>query len=281
MTDYRENPKMTGSGLYGCIPQTEPCPNDCADCFFNHRSFLEPLKDHLPNMPREMDIKGNTRVVRVNDGHDSFYLTTQQIERCVRSYPMCFFNTSIPNAMEKYCEYHHTDYRDYRDWTQLYPVELTINPGKMTDAEFYMKDPIPINLMSVRFRVNMWNLDLCDKAVQYYTTHQVPVILTFMAYYTQPIPKEFEYAYEFRKRTINSYWAIKRVYWKQIMERYEDNRYVYSCGHDGAKEDGGNTECRFCGNCLREFFVTSERLQKIADVEAWDYQRAHPPQFEL
>ena len=182
--------------------------------------------------------------------------------------------------MHHHCHFAYVDGNEDRQWVRLYPVVLTVNPGKMTDTEFYMKDPPP-NLMMVRFRVNMWNLELCDKAVKYYSDHQIPVILTFMAYYTQPIPKTFEYAYEYRQRTINSYWAIKRVYWKQIMKRYEDNRYVYSCGHDGDHKDGGDTHCKFCGNCLREYHVTRERLQLQEDEANRLYEMKHTPRFEL
>jgi len=31
---YKENPKMVGSGMLACIPQTGRCPNNCEDCFF-------------------------------------------------------------------------------------------------------------------------------------------------------------------------------------------------------------------------------------------------------
>lgn len=263
MTDrkYIENPKMKGSGMYACIPQKGTCPNKCPDCFFQSgRSYLEPLDDHLPNLPQI----NRDKIVRVNDGNDSFFLTPDQLQSIIYRYPNCFFNTSVPKDLTKY---HTRSYsldmpNIYMDNNDLRPVVLTLNPGEMTDTKIHSVIDIPKNLMMVRFRVNMWNLALCDTAVEYYATkNHVPVILTFMAYYTESVPKEYQFAYEFRTRTLNSYWAIKRVYWKQIMERYEDNRYVYSCGHDGDKKDGGNTECRFCGNCLREFHATMERLE--------------------
>jgi phosphate starvation-inducible PhoH-like protein len=41
-------------------------------------------------------------------------------------------------------------------------------------------------------------------------------------------------------------------------DRYKDNKWVHSCG----KIEGelGDTHCRFCGNCLREYYATTERL---------------------
>ena len=41
------------------------------------------------------------------------------------------------------------------------------------------------------------------------------------------------------------------------MCRFTDNKLVYSCGTEGGS---GTTLCRFCGNCLREFYATKERM---------------------
>jgi len=41
--------------------------------------------------------------------------------------------------------------------------------------------------------------------------------------------------------------------------RYKYNKWVYSCGKiEGEK---GTTACRHCGNCLREYFATCERIR--------------------
>jgi len=144
----------------------------------------------------------------------------------------------------------------------------------MTDHDWYKLDPIPKNLMFVRIRSNMWNLwKVVLPAVEYYTAHEIPVVLTFMAYYQEgdEIPddikiRKFYYidgmkdAYIFRKRTLNSYWAITTVAWEYIMEIFKYNYWVYSCGKlEGEK---GTYKCHRCGNCLREYFYTMEKMRK-------------------
>ena len=64
--------------------------------------------------------------------------------------------------------------------------------------------------------------------------------------------------YIYRKRTLNSYYAISTEAWREVMELYENNPLVYSCG----KIEGelGTTSCSRCGNCLREYFNTKEKL---------------------
>jgi hypothetical protein len=237
---YKENPKTKGSGIVCAIPQTGTCPNKCEDCFFQSgRSYLEPLNENLPNLPSDV----NNRVVRVNDGNDSNFRQDFVIA-CSEIYPMKFYNTSISKNLEKFDA----------------PVVLTINPGKITDTNFHRLNDIPPNLMFVRFRVNMWNLELLDEAIDWYSDNSVPVILTFMAYFKESIPRQWKFAYTFRKRTLNSYWAITTGAWEKIMFIYRYNKWVYSCGKiEGEK---GTTACRHCGNCLREYFATMERTRR-------------------
>jgi hypothetical protein len=240
---YIENPKSAGSGIVCCIPQTGRCPNNCEDCFFQSgRSYLEPLDSNLPNVPLVEYTEG--RIVRVNDGNDS-NVNRSFVEAVGCVYDKRFFNTSIPKDLDKFPG----------------PVVLTLNPGKITDTGWHKVDPIPKNLMFVRFRVNSWNLKICDEAVEYYSSREVPVVLTFMAYFNavESIQGIFKRDYVFRKRTLNSYWAITTRAWRRIMGIYQDNKWVYSCGKiEGEK---GDTHCRFCGNCLREYFATMERLR--------------------
>jgi len=237
---YIENPKTKGSGIKCVIPQTGTCPMGCDDCFFQSgRSFLEPLDDNLPNMISDYDSIGN--VIRVNDGNDSNNDQMAVIDSCA-SYNMKFFNTSIPMNLEKFED----------------PVVLTVNPGQMTDTKAHLVDPIPKNLMMVRVRTNLWNLDLVDQVVEYYTEKEIPVILTFMAYFGGDIPEEHKNSYVYRKRTLNSYNAITTVAWESVMEKYKYNKWVYSCGKiEGEK---GSSVCHRCGNCLREYFHTKEKL---------------------
>ena len=82
-----------------------------------------------------------------------------------------------------------------------------------------------------------------------------------MAYFetSDKIPEEHKINYIFRKRNMNSYWAITTKAWEEIMSKYKHSHLVYSCG----KIEGelGTTKCRYCGNCLREYFATIVRMR--------------------
>jgi len=236
---YIENPKSKGSGIVGAIPQSGRCPHNCKDCFFQSgRSYLEPLEENLPNLPDPKECA--FRVVRVNDGNDSS-VEIETVLNKTRPYNMKFYNTIIPTKLKQFKA----------------PVVLTINPGNMTDASFHMIENPPKNLMYVRFRTNTWNVDLADQAVDYYSDREIPIVLTFMAYHDKDsIPPMMRGNYHYRDRTVNKYWAIDTEVWMKMMERYKYNRWVYSCGKEGI-----TSGCRWCGNCLREYFATIERMK--------------------
>ena len=244
---YKENPKMAGSGILPCIPQTGRCPNGCADCFFQSgRSYLEPLEENLPNIP---PVKlARNRVVKMNDGNDS-NVQRKLVERVACRFPMHFFNTAIPKDLDKFDA----------------PVVLTINPGQMTDVGFVKLDKIPRNLMFVRFRVNAWNTEICEKAVVYYALRrQTKVCLTFMAYYRSTVPIDYRLSYEWRKRTVNSYWCASSLLWQRVAVRFADS-HVFTCGQDSNLPESTlpeSTLCRHCGGCLREYFATVERMRR-------------------
>ena len=238
--NYIENPKTKGSGILCVIPQYHKCPIGCEDCFFQSgRSYLEPLEKNLPNIPPT----DNYHLFRINDGNDSNN-KRDQVMYVASRYPQRFYNTSIPKDL------------DFFDA----PVVLTVNPGTMTDTDFFRLEHIPKNLMFVRIRTNTWNIDkvVCP-AVNYYSSCSVPVVLTFMAYYKNQVPEKYVEDYIWRKRTLNSYWAITNFSWKKIMGIFNDNRLVHSCGKIEGEE--GDTHCKFCGNCLREYFATMERMR--------------------
>ena len=246
---YRENPKTRGSGIVCAIPQKGECPNRCEDCFFQSgRSHLEPLKENLPNVPPPAAVA--RRVVRVNDGNDS----NVEIETVLREtgpdrYPMRFYNTAIPKNLERFDA----------------PVVLTVNPGPMTDRNFH-RAWAP-NLMFIRVRTNTWNLTVVDAAIRFYAGRQVPSVLTFMAYFDSAasIPTGHRQNYVLRKRTLNRYQAITTEAWRRVMRRWEntpEERWVYSCGK--IEGEGGASSCRHCGNCLREYFATMERLRPLS-----------------
>lgn len=249
---YRENPKTKGSGIMCAIPQKGRCPNECEDCFFQSgRSYLEPLDENTPNMPpfdKQFMMKARIpRVIRINDGNDSNVdrRTVIEASRVLRT-SLYFFNTSIPDDLEGFPG----------------PVVLTVNPGKMTDLGFHELEEIPLNLMFVRFRANTWNQSSLRKCVAYYTSRNVPVVVTFMAYFDTcaKIPVEAARHYAFRKRTLNSYYAITTDAAEGVMRPYRYNKLVYQCGK--IEGERGDTHCRYCGNCIREYFVTMERLNE-------------------
>jgi len=210
----------------------------CDDCFaFSGRSYLEPLEKNLPNMPSAEFAEDY--VVRVNDLNDSNY-QRELVMEATKIYKRKFYNTAMP--------------RDLGGFDA--PVVLTINPAKLTDKNFFKLDPVPPNLMFVRMRVNTWNLDLVDEAIKYYSERKTPVILTFMRYYMLKLPEGHEENYTFKKKILNDYWVIKDDVWAEIMKRYRYNENVDSCGRI-------QVECRRCGNCLREYFATMERLRNL------------------
>jgi hypothetical protein len=246
MNKYIENPKTIDSGIMCTIPQTGKCPNNCEDCFFQSgRSYLEPLDNNLPNMYKYKSIDDMySKIIRINDGNDSNVNREKVIEMSER-YINKFYNTSIPTDLEGFVD----------------PVVLTINQGKMTDKKWHKLDPIPKNLMFVRIRTNMWNMEnVVRPAIVYYTEKRVPIVLTFMAYYDTPVPEEYQDFYLFTERTLNSYWVLKSEEWKKIMDEFWKNDMVYSC----SKIEGENAsrKCARCGNCVREFFVTKERINQ-------------------
>jgi hypothetical protein len=230
---YISNPKTAGSGIICAIPQKGKCPHNCADCFFQSgRGYLEPLEDNLPNIPFFLT---QNQVLRVNDGNDSNHQRTNVIESTDAFVGRRFFNTSVPKPFDE-------------------PWVLTANPGKMTNTSFHQPHEISdiSQLMFVRFRINASdaNLELAYQCCKKYTELDVPVVLTFMAYFNEPIPEGVEDCYEERKRTLNSYHVIRYEEWEEIMTwaREDFGRLVHSCsGPD-------NFKCKHCGTCLREFY---------------------------
>jgi len=200
---------------------------------------LEPLAKNLPNMPSLKE--AGDCVVRVNDGNDSNN-QRELVMAAVRQYPMRFYNTSIPQRLEKFDA----------------PVVLTINPKTKTNKSVVLIDPIPSNLMFVRVRTNTWNLHLVDQAVDYYSSREVPIVLTFMAYYKTGIKAGYKADYIYRQRTLNPYWVIAAESWERVMARYKGNKWVYACG-----KNADSFACSRCGNCLREYFHTVQKMKLL------------------
>jgi hypothetical protein len=231
---YKPNPKLMGSGVIGAIPHSGRCTVGCKDCFFQSgRSYLEPLEMNLPNMPTLEDV-GN-QIVRVNDGNDSNNDPDMVMKACAL-YPNKFYNTSMPWGLEDFDA----------------PVVLTVNPSTKTDTTIQIVYPIPSNLLYVRVRTNMWNLEkVVDGVVEYYAQNwQVPVLLTMMAYHDdKDIPEKYKEFYTYRKRTLNEYWALTKEGMKEILHRYKHLKNVYLCGNESTWPD--QTSCKHCQKCKK------------------------------
>jgi hypothetical protein len=231
---YIENPQTKGSGIFCAIPHITRCPIGCTDCFFQSgRSYLEPLTDNLPNIPPDELI--HSHIIKINDCNDS-NIDRKEVIKSTAWWPHKFYETSIP------------------DLAFPAPIVLTVNPGAMTDTDAHLLDDIPDNLMFVRVRVNTWNLRIVDRVMQHYTDRNVPVVLTFVVYYKEA-PQHKDH-YTLRKRTTNQYWVITELYWEAVVHRFRINNLAYTCG-----KPVDSHRCVRCGNCLREYYATMERIQ--------------------
>lgn len=235
-----ENPKLDGSGIVDCIPQTGGCPNNCEGCFYNDGFYLDIDKD-LPLWPSAED--ANKRIVRVNSGHDSALLSLKDMKSIVDNYEHYFFNTSTPDRFKD-------------KFGSRYPVVVTVNPGNLTDKRFY-KLPASPNTMFVRVRVNLWNRQLIRDACAYYTRSKniTPVVLTFMRYKDiKSIPPGYRSHYQEHKHILHRYYSLTlQEEWKETCWFAKRYKAVYFCGNPWS------SLCERCGNCLREYFACKER----------------------
>jgi len=207
------NPKLSGSRLIDCIPQTGECPVKCAECFYNggrfYRTLAEPLIPTLEEAKR--------RIVRVNSGHDS-NIQRQRVLDATAWYPHRFYNTSIPRF----------------DFPA--PVVFTCNGPRL----FLVSTPP--NVMFVRVRTCSWNLDEVDRAIEFYQIGQGRrVVLTFMRYYNSEAVVQAG-DYEWRKSVLNDYWCPRPETIVRILGRYKGTG-VRMCGTPTS------SLCVDCRNC--------------------------------
>ena len=206
----KRNPKQEGTSYFDCIPQTGPCPIGCNQCFYNRPGAYYVPIDQLPLVPTPEEVGDG--IVRMNCGNDSNNQRDLVIATAQR-YQRYFFNTSIPSF-------------DFPG-----PVVLTANPKEEDEARYawpVWHDGLVLagpNLMFVRLRVSATNLGHMDKAVAAWTAAQVPVVITFMAYYDHEpqVPPDLIFrgqCYEWRVRHINSYWCPTKDFMRWVMWRY-------------------------------------------------------------
>jgi len=237
------NPKLEGANIIDCIPQVGECPNNCLECFYNKRVKAKgPLTPALtpyyynsegffrtkdkPLIPSLADV--GEKIVRVNSGHDS-NIQKDLVLKTTEQYVKKFYCTSLP-------------YFDFPG-----PVVFTCN-GRDTDKSFLCVTDNLWNLMMVRFRTDMWNQELLDAAILYYTyENQIPFTITFMRYSDiENIPLSYRDHYEIRISILNEYYCLKKECQKEIVSRYSCfSNFVAMCG------TFESPLCRNCGRCER------------------------------
>jgi len=203
LEDYEEvemnNPKLIGSNLVDCIPQTGSCPIGCAECFYNGGRFYRTLEE--PLIPTFEEAKG--KIVRMNSGHDS-NLEREKVIAAAARYPRTFFNTSIPRF-------------DFPG-----PVVFTCNGKRALLVD------CPDNVMFVRIRMSTWDLTEQDWLVEHYLKQNVPVVLTFMRYYSEGAVKVPE-DYLWGRSILNDYWKPTLEAKARVLSRYKGTG-VRMCG---------------------------------------------------
>lgn len=228
----KRNPKQEGSNVFDCKPQIGKCPLNCNQCFYNRPNafYVDINKQHMPTVEEV----GNG-IMRVNCGHDSNF-EREKVIRETEIYKNRFFNTSLPKF----------------DFPA--PVVFTVNAKEEKDPK--LLDKIPDNLMFVRVRVSSGNYHHTCVATRHYTRRKVPVVFTFMAYYSEePIIPSY---YEWKKRHINSYWCPTIEFMKDRMKSAKNigGRLVSMCGN----LDSYN--CKDCRNCETYYWQTIKHMQE-------------------
>jgi hypothetical protein len=228
-----KNPKLVDSNIIDCIPQEGECPLGCIECYYNSGRFYRELKPLIPTIEES---KG--KIIRVNSGHDS-NLEFEDVISKTCNYDDVFYNTSIPRLRFNT------------------PTILTIN-GRDTDKTFiHITDLVGdiTTLMAVRFRLNTWNVELCEKAIEEY--EDIPFLLTDMRYYNSKyIPDEHKKYYQWKKHILNSYYCLNEEGKKVLMPllAYQN---VYWC----ANPFTGSSYCRDCRLCEHLYIKTKMLIE--------------------
>jgi hypothetical protein len=229
------NPKQEGSNIFDCKPQSGPCRIGCSQCFYNREGAFY-VDINKPFMPDPSEVGDG--IMRVNSGHDSNH-EREMVIKATEIYPHRFFNTSIAKF----------------DFPA--PVVLTANPFEET-RKYYTKIPnkIPKNLMFVRLRTSSTNLKLVREATQNWTAEGIPVVLTFMSYYSQEPPSKV--LYEWKVRHINSYWCATKEFIESTLKSFKEEfgRLVTMCGTPTSNL------CKDCRNCETYYWQTLKHMKE-------------------
>lgn len=229
-----KNPKLEGSNIIDCIPQTGPCPNDCSECYYNDDRFYR-TKDE-PLLPSEWDAED--KIVRVNSGHDSNVDRGKVIE-ATKQYKDKFYNTSIPQ------------------FNFPGPVMFTCNGRELNHWFYAVTRSDDDNIMAVRHRTTIWNsiYSLRDTIIHYNHQHPaIPVVITPMRFKEQEsIHPQYRQYYEFKEHVLNSWWIPNKKAWEFWQYNYHPHGLILYCG---SYESG---LCKDCGNCEQLYLQWKER----------------------
>ena len=233
----KRNPKQIDSNLFDCKPQIGKCPSNCNQCFYNRDEafYVDINKSHMPSIEEVGE-----GIMRVNSGHDSNF-EREKVIRETEIYKKRFFNTSIPKF-------------DFPG-----PVVFTANKEEEETVPT-LELPPPANLMFIRLRVSSTNLDHIYSAVSFWTRNNIPIVLTFMAYYDKK-PVNIE-NYIWKKRHINSYWCPIREFMAEVLKRMKKigGRLVSLCS------DLDSYSCKECRNCETYYYQTLKHMKEVKDL---------------
>lgn len=237
-----DNPKQFRSNLVDCIPQKGPCPIDCPECYYNLNFYA----GHEPIVPKPEDVKD--KIVRVNSGNDS-NVDVELVIKAALKYENFFFNTSI-------------DRLNFPG-----PVVFTANADETRDAIVVANRP---NLMFVRLKTSPANLNKVQRAVEFYISRTVPVVITFMRYFEKRraeevfddanyhiIPPSFEDVFEHKTHIKNSWWQLTeeaKVKIASYLGVYE-NILINTCGSIKSPF------CKDCRNCEAFYWISKNRIE--------------------
>lgn len=230
------NPKLKDSLIIDCIPQFGSCPLDCMECYYNGGRFYRPLEPLLPTLE-----EAEGKIVRVNSGHDS-NLQYELVMESTKEYRDKYYNTSLPllrfNA----------------------PTTLTIN-GRDTNYTFYKPSEVKGDLntlASIRFRINTWNMDLCEKAIVAWEDY--PFLLTDMRYYDKNNVKKID-DYIWKRSHINDYWMLTDDALNRILDKLLGYKNVYLCGNPFNHSNW----CRDCRLCEHLYEKCKRRIRMVKE----------------
>ncbi len=249
----KRNPKQEGSNIYSCRTQTGACPIGCNQCYYNRPgAYYNDISK--PNIPHVAYV-GNG-IVKMNCGHDS-NIERKLVIATAGQYKNSFFNTSIANY-------------DFPG-----PVVLTINCCEEEPKRAIMPPiSVPPNLMFVRIRASASNLGDVHRLVTDWLLSDVPIVITFMAYYDNTVYhdmltkrhsfySDIKQLYEYKTRHINTYWCPTREMKIRTMKSLnaEHNKLLTMCS------TFDSNYCKDCRNCESYYWITRRRLDAIDDID--------------